>query len=246
MTLKVPRPQSTDLETALNMLRAVARPDEAQHIERWGIVAENALGVRMPDVRMVARKLGKQHTLALQLWDSGIHEAQILAGLVADPALTTPELMDAWTSQFRSWDTCDQACTNLFRKLPFAEEKALAYTRSKEEFIKRTGFTLMAVFAVHGKKAPDAKFITWLPVIEREACDNRNFVKKAVNWALRQIGKRNPHLCGEAIRCAERILLQDTPSARWIAKDALREFEKKLPLLEAKEKAARKRQLKTR
>jgi 3-methyladenine DNA glycosylase AlkD len=191
---------------------------------RFGIDNEKALGVRIPEVRQLAKLIKKDHELALQLWDTRIHEARILASLIADPKLVTPQLIDNWTKDFTSWDLCDQVCGNLFDRTPYAIEKALEFSKQEEEFIKRSGFVLMAELAVHDKKAADMIFVQFFPVIEREAWDKRNFVKKAVNWALRQIGKRNKTLLPLAIQCAERILLQDSKTAKWIAGDALREL----------------------
>jgi 3-methyladenine DNA glycosylase AlkD len=147
--------------------------------------------------------------------------------MIADPAQVTPEMMDSWVNDFTSWDICDQACGNLFDRTPFALDKALEYSAAELEYVKRAGFVLMAEFAVHDKKATDDKFLALLPVIEREAWDDHNFVKKAINWALRQIGKRNSLLRHAAIQTAERILAQDTKAAKWIAKDALRELQGK-------------------
>ncbi|SFM87965.1 3-methyladenine DNA glycosylase AlkD [Chitinophaga sp. YR627] len=191
---------------------------------RFGIDNEKALGVKIPEVRKLAKIIKKDHALALQLWETHIHEARILASLIADPKLVTPQLIDNWTKDFTSWDICDQACGNLFDRTPYAIEKALEFSKREEEFVKRAGFVLMAELAVHDKKANDKTFTQFFPVIEREAWDNRNFVKKAVNWALRQIGKRNDTLRPLAIQCAERILLQDSKAAKWIAGDALREL----------------------
>lgn len=178
----------------------------------------------MPEIRKLAKAIKKDHTLALELWEIGIHEARIMASLIDDPKLVTPQQMDAWVSDFHSWDLCDQVCGNLFDRTVFAMEKALLYSSREEEFIKRAGFVLMAEFAVHDKKAKNEVFISLLPVIEREAWDERNFVKKAVNWALRQIGKRNPGLSIAAIACANRILQQNTRAAKWIATGALKEL----------------------
>ena len=170
-------------------------------------------------------KLSKRTTRwALELWDTGIHEARILATMIDDAALVTPEQMDAWVADFYAWDICDQACGNLLDRTPFAIEKAIAYCANEQEYIKRAGFVLMAEFAVHNKKAPDEMFINFFPIMEREAWDGRNFVRKAVNWALRQIGKRNPQLRELAIETAQRILLQENKSAKWIATNALREL----------------------
>jgi 3-methyladenine DNA glycosylase AlkD len=191
---------------------------------RFGISNEKALGVKIPEVRKLAKLLKKDHQLAQQLWDTGIHEARILASLVDAPKLVTPQQIDAWTNDFASWDVCDQVCGNLFDRTPYAIDKAIAFTTRPEEFVKRAGFVLMAEYAIHNKKADNLVFISLFPHLEREAWDDRNFVKKAINWALRQIGKRNKTLRPLAIACAQRILLQDSKAAKWIANDALREL----------------------
>ncbi len=191
---------------------------------RYGINPHNTLGVSIPNLRKLARQAGKDHTLALELWDSGIHEAHILAGMVDDPGLVTQKQMDSWVKDFDSWDVCDQVCLNLFSKTATAFEKALEWSGHPEEFVKRAGFSLMACLAIGDKKAPDARFEIFMQAIERESSDERNYVKKAVNWALRQVGKRNLRLNRSAIQVAERIYKRDSKSARWIASDALREL----------------------
>ncbi len=196
-------------------------------MKRFSVDNSKALGVSLPNLRKVAKSIKKDHQLALELWATGIHECRVLASLVDDPKQVTPEQMDSWAADFYSWDVCDQVCGNLFDRTPFAIEKALQYSRSEKEYIKRAGFVLMAEFAVHNKKASDEAFMQFFPIIEREAWDDRNFVKKAVNWALRQIGKRNRDLGKIAKECALRIAQQESKAAKWIAKDALAEFEKK-------------------
>ena len=191
---------------------------------RFGVDNSRALGVRIPEVRRIAKDHKKNHQLALQLWDTGVHEARIMASIIDDPVQVTEEQFDAWTMDFYSWDLCDQVCGNLFDRTPFAVAKAIAYSERPEEYVKRAGFVLMAEYAMHQKKAADEVFLLFFPVIEREAYDSRNFVKKAVNWALRQIGKRNASLKTEAIATANRILLQDSKAAKWIAQDALKEL----------------------
>jgi len=213
-----------DVTEIIDLLKEKANTRYHAGMLRFGINNEKALGVKIPEVRKLAKIIQKDHELALQLWDTHIHEARILASLVADPRQVTPQLIDSWAKDFTSWDVCDQTCGNLFERTPYAIEKALEFSKHGEEFIKRAGFVLMAELAVHDKKANDKVFTQFFPVIEREAWDNRNFVKKAVNWALRQIGKRNATLLPLAIKCAERILLQDSKPARWIATDALREL----------------------
>jgi 3-methyladenine DNA glycosylase AlkD len=191
---------------------------------RFGINPENTLGVSIPVLRRMAKEAGRDHQVARDLWASGIHEARILATLVEEPELVTRRQMDAWARQFDSWDVCDQACMNLFRDTPFAFEKAAKWASAKPEFVRRAGFALMAALASKAKGAPDAQFEAFFPLIAEAAGDDRNFVKKAVNWALRGIGKRNPALREKAIAVAERIRRQDSRAAKWIAGDALREL----------------------
>lgn len=193
-------------------------------MQRYGIDNANAIGVRLPELRKLAKTIKKDHQLALDLWDTGLHEARLLASLIDDPALVTEEQIDNWTKDFNSWDICDQVCGNLFDRTPFAMKKAFEFSAHEAEFIKRAGFVLMAEYAVHNKKAGNESFIVLMPVIEREAWDNRNFVKKAVNWALRQIGKRNDVLKAIAIQTAQNILKQDHKAAKWIASNALAEL----------------------
>ncbi|MGA9048648.1 MAG: DNA alkylation repair protein [Dehalococcoidia bacterium] len=213
-----------DLNEAFNTLKALANPENIKGMARYSINPRNALGVSIPNLRKLAKQAGKDHALALALWDSGIHEARILAGMVDDPRQVTSRQMDGWVKDFDSWDVCDQVCLNLFSKIPIAFDKAMEWSGRPEEFVKRAGFALMACMAVGDKKAPDARFEIFMGAIERESGDERNYVKKAVNWALRQTGKRNIRLNRLAIIAAERIRKQDSKSARWIASDALREL----------------------
>ena len=192
---------------------------------RFGINVDRALGVSVTELRRVARRFGRDHGLARGLWASGVHEARILAALVDDPTKVTEAQAERWVRSFDSWDLCDQVCGNLFDRTPFAFEKAAEWAGREREFEKRAGFALMAMLAVHRKDAPDGAFLPFLAVIEREADDGRNFVKKAVNWALRQIGKRSAPLRTAALRSARRIRAGGTPSARWIAAVAIRELE---------------------
>jgi 3-methyladenine DNA glycosylase AlkD len=196
-------------------------------MKRFGIENSKALGIPVPELRKLAKVIKKDHVLALALWNTGMHEAKILASLIDDPALVTEKQIDDWVNDFNSWDICDQVCGNLFDRTPFVIEKALEFSARGEEFVKRTGFVLMAEYCMHNKRAKDDVFIDFLQIIEREACDDRNFVKKAVNWALRQIGKRNHILRLHAIETAERILSQNCKAARWIASDALIELKRK-------------------
>ena len=219
----------------IDSLEARADPANVEGMSRYGINPTNTLGVSMPVIRALARdaKLalgrdaGTRHELAHELWRSGIHEARILAALVDVPTLVTEEQMERWAGDLDSWDVCDQLCGNLFDKAPLAWEKAVEWTCREPEFVKRAGFVLAAQFAVHDKAAGDERFEEFLELVEREASDTRPYVKKAVNWALRQIGKRNAYLNARAIATAERIvaLQSDSSAARWVARDALRELQ---------------------
>jgi 3-methyladenine DNA glycosylase AlkD len=218
-------PQSTKADV-LAELRALANPANVAGMARYGINVDtvNAFGVSAPVLQALARRIGRNHDLAAELWESGLHEGMILASLIDDPALVTVGQMERWVAGFDSWDVCDCTCSKLFDRTPFAWKKAVAWSRRKEEFVKRAGFVLMAALAVHDKRAPDGRFLAFLPSIERQATDERNFVRKAVNWALRQIGKRNRRLNKAAIATARRIRQIDSRAARWIAADAIREL----------------------
>ena len=208
----------------MNQLKSLANPETVKGMERYGINPESAYGISIPELRKIAGQVGKNHLLAEKLWASGIHEARILASMIGDRKKVTPEQMDRWVKDFNSWDLCDQCCNNLFRKVEFAREKALEWSSRPEEFVKRAGFVLMACLAVHDKKAKDEEFFTYMPIIRNASQDSRNFVKKAVNWALRQIGKRNADLNRFAIETANEIGELNSRTARWIASDALREL----------------------
>jgi 3-methyladenine DNA glycosylase AlkD len=221
----VPRPSlAKRLESALSQLRQNARPEELAGMARFGIAGENRLGLSMPAMRRIARALGHDHALALALWDTGIPEARIVAGMVAEPALLTSRQMDAWAKGFASWDVCDQVCGSVFQASPLAWRKVAVWSTRRDEFVRRAAFALLATLAVHDKQADDGQFVGALPLIEAAASDERNFVRKAVNWALRNIGKRNPALNAAAIAAAQRIRQQGSRAARWIAADALREL----------------------
>jgi 3-methyladenine DNA glycosylase AlkD len=213
------------LEEVLTELRSLGDPAAVAGMARFGICSSKALGVSTPVLRAMAKRIGRNHALAQALWQTGILEARALSSLVGDPKLVTENLMEAWVVDFDSWAVCDAACCNLFDKTKFAWKKALEWSRRDEEYVKRAGYALMAALAVHDKAAADEKFLRFLLAIKRGAADERNFVKKAVNWALRQIGKRNSNLNRAAIGAAQEIRAMDSRSARWIAADALRELE---------------------
>lgn len=191
---------------------------------RYGINPENSYGISIYVLRKLAHEIPKDHSLALKLWNSGIREARILACYIDDPKKVTQRQMEKWVKDFNSWDVCDQVCCSLFDQTKFAYHKAFEWSEKEEEFVKRAGFTMIAALSVHDKKAKDITFKKFLPIIKREAVDNRNYVKKAVNWALRNIGKRNLNLNRAAIKTAEEIKNIDSKAARWIASDALREL----------------------
>ena len=209
----------------LDRLQSKAKPEQLEGMAKYGMTVEKRLGVSVPDMRKLAKEVGRDHKLALDLWRIGIAEARILAGMVGDPAKLTDEQMEEWVKDINSWDVCDQVCMNLFEKNQLAWQKIIDWSEREEEFVKRTAFSLMACLAWHDKKASDEKFIELLPIIIREATDDRNFVKKAVNWALRNIGKRNLNLNRAAINAAKEIQRLDSKAARWIAADAIRELE---------------------
>ncbi len=212
------------LDLALARLRAAARPDQLDAMARFGLTGGGRLGLAVPTLRALAREFKRDHALALALWDTGIPDAQILAGMVAEPARLTVEQMDHWVAGMCAWDVCDQACLNAFVKSPLAWAAIPRWAAREAEFEKRAGFALLAVAAVHQKQRPDADFLARLPLIEAAAADERNFVKKAVNWALRQIGKRSPALREPALTVAERLCQRHEKSARWIGGDAWREL----------------------
>ena len=208
----------------LSVLRAHANPANVAGMARYGINSKDTLGVPMPVLRKLAKEAGRSHELAAELWASGIHEARILATLTDDPARVTGRQMERWVSDLDSWDVCDQACQNLFRYTPSAFAKAAQWARARREFVRRAGFSLMAGLAVKARTASDVQFEAFLPLIAEASVDDRNMVKKAVNWSLRQIGKRNPALCAKAIATALEIANRDSRAARWVAADALREL----------------------
>lgn len=218
-------PPRRTCDEILQELKTLADPAVIATNQRFGVTALNPLYVKIPDLRRIARGVC-DHDLALQLWASGYHEARLLASMVADPALVTRAQMDQWAMDFESWDLCDGVCLNLFGKTTHAMQCALEWPDRPQEFVRRAGFVMMAVLALHDKQRADADFIQFLPIIVHYATDGRNFVKKAVNWALRQVGKRNLALCQQAMQTARTIRQVDSPAARWIASDALRELQK--------------------
>jgi 3-methyladenine DNA glycosylase AlkD len=216
-----------EIEEIKNYLKPLGSERNRIGMQRYGIRFEDAYGVNIPVLRNLAKEIGKNHEFALKLWETKIHELMLVAIFTDDDKQVTKYQMNKWVKDFASWDICDQCCSNLFEKTPYAFEKVFEWCKSDKEFIKRAGFVMMAAIAVHQKKTDDKLLFDFFPLLEREAWDERNFVKKAVNWALRQIGKRSKLLFDEAVIVAERIKLQESKSAKWIANDALREFKTK-------------------
>jgi len=213
------------VKDVLDKLHNKAQPEQLKGMAKYGMAVEQRLGVSVPDMRKLAKEIGRDHKLALDLWKTGIGEARILAAMVDEPDKLTEEQMEDWVKGINSWDVCDQVCMNLFEKNQLAWKKIVDWSQREEEFVKRTAFSLIACLAWHDKKASDEKFIELFPVIIRAATDERNFVRKAVNWALRNIGKRNLNLNEAAINTAKEIQRLDSKAARWIAADAIRELE---------------------
>ena len=211
------------VDEILVRLKAMADPSLLANEERLGIKTEGALGISIWDLRKLAKEIGRDQALAEELWAAPVREARLLAGYLADPATISEATIERWVSAFDSWDLCDQV-SDAFLFSPFAYQKAFEWSAREEEYVKRTTFVLMAGLAFYDKDATDEKLMEFFPIILREATDERNYVKKAVNWALRNIGKRNLRLNVEANRLAEQIAAIDSPTARWIAKDALKEL----------------------
>ena len=211
-------------EQVREWLSAHANPDFREGMVRFGIDSRLALGVRVVDLRRLAREIRRDHALAMELYRQPVHEGRILASMIADPALFHPEDMDAWVAEFRSWDLCDQCCINLFRYTPYAYDKVREYAASDEEFTRRAGFALLATLAVGDKQASDDDFKAFLPLIEWGATNSRVRIRKVVNWALRQIGKRSRKLYPEALALARKLAASDDPASRWIGRDAVREL----------------------
>jgi 3-methyladenine DNA glycosylase AlkD len=214
---------SVQADDLLSQLHALANPDNVAGMARFGINSTGTLGISIYELRRISKTIEPSHDLAEGLWSSGIHEARILASYIERPDWVSEEQMERWALDFDSWDVCDQVC-GLFEQTPYAYAKALEWSERPEEFVKRAAFAIMAGLAVHDKQAGDQKLAQFFPIIVRESTDGRNFVKKAVNWALRNIGKRNRNLNRLAIKTTRQIQQIDDRTARWIASDALREL----------------------
>lgn len=220
-----PRTVRENLAAALAFLEAKSTRKDLDNLARFGIAAKRPFGVSMAQLKVLAKRLGRDHDLAAALWGTGRYEARMLATLVDEPALVTPAQMNRWCSDFDNWAICDTACFSLFDRTPHAWAKVEEWSDRGPEFEKRAAFALLASLALHDKTAADALFLECLPLVEREAGDERNFVKKAVSWALRGVGRRNSALHAAALPMAERLAASGEPAARWVGKDALRDLE---------------------
>ena len=212
------------IESVLDELAQNSSADDLAGMAHFGMVVDKRLGASVPTMRKIAKKIGHDHSLALALWETGFAEARIVASMIDDPSQATPEQADQWVRDFNSWDVCDQVCMNLFEKAPWAWQKITEWAERDEEYVRRAAFALIACLAWHDKQASDEEFIQLFPLFNDAATDERNFVKKAVNWALRNVGKRNPHLNQLGIELAKEIQQIDSKAARWIATDAIREL----------------------
>jgi len=215
----------SNIEIIVQRLEELKDPEAIEWMAKYGITPENAFGIKIPILRELAKEIGINHQLALDLWDLNYRETRILASMIDDPDFVTESQLERWASEFTYWEICDQCIMCLFVRTRYAYQKVIDWTKREEEYVKRAGFVLIAVLAVRDKKADDAVFISFLPLIQKGALDPRNMVKKSVNWALRQIGKRNRNLNKEAIMYSNEILHLDYPSAKWIAMDALKELQ---------------------
>jgi len=212
------------VDTVLAELKALGSETNRAGMARFGINTEHAFGVSMAAMRPLSHKYRRSHDLALALWKSGFHEARIFAALVEDPKQATSRQMDSWVADFNSWDMCDQVCMRVFSFTPFVGDKVERWAKDEREFVRRAAFALIAGYSVAAKKVDHKEFLKFLPVIEAYSTDPRNFVRKAVNWALRQIGKRSPSLHKPALALAKKLAASDDKTARWIGKDAVREL----------------------
>jgi 3-methyladenine DNA glycosylase AlkD len=219
-----PRAVARDVEMVLTWLKRRGTKHNRDGLARYAIHVDKAFGVSMATMQALTRQLGRNHALAHALWDTGWYEARTLVAFVGDPAQVTAAEMDGWCRDFDNWAICDSLCFYFFDKTPHAWRKVGAWARRRPEFEKRAAFALLAALALHDKQAPDSRFLTSLPLIERAATDERNFVKKGVSWALRAIGHRNLPLHTAACDLAARLARSDDATARWVGKDALRDL----------------------
>jgi 3-methyladenine DNA glycosylase AlkD len=211
-------------EEVMAQLKSMGEPKNVEGMKRFGIKSENNFGNSVTYLRNFAKKIGKDHELAVKLWESGIRDARMVAACIENPETVSEEQVDKWVRDLDSWDICDHCCGHFFDKTPFAYKKVREWTKSNELFVKRAGFSLIAWLAVHDKKKDDFEFVDFLKIIERESTDERNYIRKSVNWALRQIGKRNIDMNKKALELSRKIQKIDSKTAKWIASDAIREL----------------------
>ena len=216
--------KKAEVRTVLAELERMSTEHDRENLARFGITAPKAFGVSMANIQALAKRLGKSHDLAAALWDTGWYEVRLLTSFVDEPARVTPEQMDCWCRDFDNWGICDTLCFHLFDRTPHAWSKVAPWSEERDEFVKRAAFALLASLAGHDKRATDEPFLDSLPLIERAATDERNFVKKGVSWALRMIGRRNAALNAAALEVARRLAASPDAAARWIGKDALKDF----------------------
>jgi 3-methyladenine DNA glycosylase AlkD len=216
--------QGRTYDSIIKELKSLRNPRNIEGLARYGLNSPKTLGLCMPDLMRIAKETGRNHELAQRLWRSGIYEARVLAFMIDDWRQVTEQQMERWAKDFDNWGIVDGCCGHLFDRTPYAYKKAVEWSKRKEEFVKRAGFTMMATLTVHDKKAEDEKMLRFLPLIVKGSTDERKYVSKSINWALRQIGKRNRALNRKAIETAEQIKKLDSKAARWIASDALREL----------------------
>jgi 3-methyladenine DNA glycosylase AlkD len=221
---KVPRSIEEEAQAALSWLERKSTVRDRQNLKRFGIKANKAFGVSVANIQVLGKRLGRNHELARALWDTGWYEARMLCSFVDEPARVTPAQMDRWCRDFDNWGICDTLCFHLFDRTPHAWAKVTKWSDRPEEFVKRAAFALLASLAGHDKSAGDEAFLGSLPLIERAATDERNFVKKGVSWALRRIGRRNAALNAAAVTLSRRLADSPQAAARWVGKDALREL----------------------
>jgi 3-methyladenine DNA glycosylase AlkD len=212
------------VKTALAELEQMSTERDRENLARFGITAGKAFGVSMANIQALAKRLGRSHELAAALWETGWYEARLLTSFVDEPARVTPEQMDRWCRDFDNWGLCDTLCFHLFDRTPHAWHKVAEWSDERDEFVKRAAFALLASLAGHDKKAGDGPFLDSLPLIERAATDERNFVKKGVSWALRMTGRRNAALNAAAVAVARRLAASPDAAARWVGKDALKDW----------------------
>jgi 3-methyladenine DNA glycosylase AlkD len=230
---------NAEVESILAELKALGSEKNRAGLARYGINTERAFGVSLAAMAPIAKRHKRDHELAAALWRAGWHEARILAAIIDDPKSVTQAQMDRWAADFDSWDLCDQVSMKLFARTPYVGEKVRQWAEDEREFVRRAAFALIAGYTVHAKKAPDAEFLAFLPIIEKHATDPRNYVRKAVNWALRQIGKRSLALHRPALALAERLAASDDRTARWIGRDAVKELTDPVQMTRIRARSAR-------